>query len=80
MQIYTQDQSPLTQGRTASIKVTVRRPGLTGVTALALGMRHVLTLDSDGTVWAWGRSAGPCAPAGARTAWPGALTSLFLEV
>lgn len=29
-------------------------PGLSGVTALAIGGRHTLALGEDGTVWSWG--------------------------
>jgi alpha-tubulin suppressor-like RCC1 family protein len=32
----------------------VQVPGLTGVTAVAVGWLHVLALRDDGTVWAWG--------------------------
>ncbi|GAA0439100.1 hypothetical protein Acor_68670 [Acrocarpospora corrugata] len=29
-------------------------PGLTGITQLSLGAKHILALGGDGTVWAWG--------------------------
>jgi alpha-tubulin suppressor-like RCC1 family protein len=51
------DYGVLGNGSTTSSKTPAQVSGLTGVTALATGMRHILTLKSDGTVWAWGDNA-----------------------